>query len=62
MDKKFYTPAQAGKLFGVSGHTIWRWCREGKISYCKTFGGRFKISQQEVENTFEKFKRYGEKK
>jgi excisionase family DNA binding protein len=41
---KFVAPSIAAETFGVSLQTLRRWAREGKVSYIRTPGGRFRYN------------------
>ena len=41
------TPDDAGKLLGITGHTIRRWCKMGTLPAFKV-GARLRISQADV--------------
>ncbi len=43
--KEFLTPAELGKLAGVSAMTIIRHCNEEKIAHTRTLGGHRRISR-----------------
>jgi excisionase family DNA binding protein len=41
---KFVAPSIAAETFGVSLQTLRRWARDGKVSYIRTPGGRFRYN------------------
>lgn len=44
-----FTPEEVAKECGVSGDTVRRWIREGKIRAIRLPGGRYRIPGEEAE-------------
>ena len=51
--KKWYTVREAAEFLGVSEPTIFRWMKEGTLSYYKV-GGATRFSEEGLEAIFEK--------
>lgn len=45
----FYTPNQAGKMLGVTGHTVRSWIIKGRVAHIRTPGGYYRIPRSEIE-------------
>lgn len=45
---EFLSPDQAGKLLGVSSHTVRNWIRKGRLAHIQTPGGYYRIPVEEI--------------
>ncbi|MDF2956353.1 MAG: putative site-specific integrase-resolvase [Candidatus Alkanophagales archaeon MCA70_species_2] len=43
-----YFRGEASKILGVSGMTLYRWTREGKIRFVRTPGGEYRYPESEI--------------
>jgi excisionase family DNA binding protein len=46
-DDKIMGVDELAKFFGVSGQTIWRWCKSGKLPAFK-IGSHWKVRQSDI--------------
>ena len=46
----YLTASQAGEILHVSGKTITRWARDGKLPFSRTLGGHRRFSEQEIRD------------
>jgi predicted site-specific integrase-resolvase len=44
-----YTGMQVQRKFGVCAKTVWRWARDGKITFFETPGGRRRYYAVEID-------------
>ena len=47
--KIVWSVEEVASLFGVDRKTITRWCREERLPYFKTPGGRYRFYASEIE-------------
>lgn len=50
---KVLTSGEVGKLFGVTGPTVARWAKEGKIKAFQTIGGHLRFHMADVLEALE---------
>ncbi|MCC7078643.1 MAG: helix-turn-helix domain-containing protein [Acidimicrobiia bacterium] len=49
------TVSEVADLFGVSGKTVSRWAREGRISSVRTLGGHRRFRENDIRELLDRY-------
>ncbi|MCE7882260.1 MAG: helix-turn-helix domain-containing protein [Actinobacteria bacterium ATB1] len=52
---KLMTVSEVADLFGVSGKTVSRWAREGRISSVRTLGGHRRFRESDIKELLDRY-------